>query len=56
MQLDISTEEHKLLRDLAEEALRELKVEIRRTSTHEYQDRLKQREVLLKELVGRLAE
>ncbi len=55
MQIDISTEEQKLLCDLAESALKELKVEIRRTSTHEYQDQLKEKEAQLLDLASRLA-
>jgi hypothetical protein len=55
MQLELSAQEKELLHELADAALRELKSEIRRTSTHEYQDSLKQREAMLQSLIGRLA-
>ena len=56
MQIEVSKEEKALLREVAEDALKELKVEIRRTSTHEYRDRLKEREELLGEIVVRLSQ
>ncbi len=55
MQLEIGNEERELLQELGTHALKELKSEIRRTSTHEYQDRLKEKERLLKGLIARLA-
>ncbi len=55
MQFDLSVEEQQMFRDLAESALKELKAEIRRTSTHKYRDELKERETLLEGVLGRLS-
>jgi hypothetical protein len=55
MQIDVGKKEQELLQELTTHALKELKVEIRRTSTYEYHDRLKEKQLLLEGLIARLS-
>jgi len=54
MQLEISSEERELLIRLVERALADTRVEVRRTSTPEFHDRLEAEERELAGLLGRL--
>jgi hypothetical protein len=56
MQVELSNEQFGLLKRVADLALTELKVEVRRTSIREYHDELKREEEQLKEIVARLDE
>jgi hypothetical protein len=54
MQLQLSDPERQLVLRLLEEALRDLRVEVRRTSTPDFHDKLLQEEEILKGLIERL--
>jgi hypothetical protein len=56
MQVEFSNEQFDLLKRVADLALTELKVEVRRTSNREYQEELKREKEQLKEIVVRLGE
>ena len=55
MELQLSNPERQLVHRLLDEALRELRVEVRRTRTPDFHDRLLEEEKLLKGLIDRLA-
>jgi hypothetical protein len=52
--LDLSDEEARLLRELLESDLSELRTEIAGTDTHDFRERLKQKEAALASLRARL--
>ncbi len=54
MQLEMSVDEHKVLLAVVEQALREMRVEVRRTSTPKYHDELQADEKRLEGLLTRL--
>ena len=54
MQLELTSEERDLLRRVIDQAAKELKVEVRRTSTREYHDDLQKEEQMLLHLLKRL--
>jgi tetrahydromethanopterin S-methyltransferase subunit B len=54
MLLEIDQQEHELLLDVLTGALRNLREEIYKTDTIEYEERLKERESILKGVVARL--
>ena len=54
MQLDISAEERELLVRLVERALEDTRVEVRRTATPDFHDRLQAEERMLESVLGRL--
>ncbi len=55
MQIEISNEGRELLHDLLESALGEIRQEIHHTKTHEYRDKLKEREVVIRDLLAKLS-
>jgi hypothetical protein len=55
MDLQLSNPERQLVHRLLDEALRELRVEVRRTRTPDFHDKLLEEEELLKGLIERLA-
>ena len=55
MDVTLSDGERTLILELLNHALGELKSEIRRSSTHEFQDQLKDKEQLMSGLIGRLS-
>ena len=54
MDIQLSEPEHELVLRLLESALRELRVEVRRTSTPRYHDGLQAEERMLEQIVARL--
>jgi ribosome recycling factor len=56
MQLELTPEERDLLKRVIDQAAKEMKVEVRRTSTRDYHDELQKEEVMLFDLVKRLGE
>jgi len=54
MRLDLSCEERDLLIRIVERALSDIRVEVRRTTTPEFHDRLQAEEMQLGGLLGRL--
>ena len=54
MQLELTDEQAALLRELLDSALRELRVEVRRTETSTYHDELAAKEKRLREIIGQL--
>jgi ribosome recycling factor len=56
MQLELTPEERDLLKRVIDQAAKEMKVEVRRTSTRDYHDELQKEEKMLFDLVKRLGE
>ncbi len=54
MQLELTEEERELLREVLDSALRELRVEVRRTETSDFHDSLAARETKIRELLSRV--
>jgi len=55
MELQLTNPARQLVQRLLDEALRELRVEVRRTRTPDFHDKLLEEEELLKGLIERLA-
>jgi hypothetical protein len=54
MHVELSTQERDLLVELLEAAVRDLRVEVRRTETPKYHDELERKEASLRALLERL--
>jgi hypothetical protein len=55
VQIELSTTELETLTEVCEEALSDLRMEIAGTDAMDFRERLKQKEVLLRSVLGRLA-
>jgi nicotinamide riboside kinase len=55
MQLVLSEEERQELTETLDEAVRDLREEVRKTADHSYRERLKRRQELVREVLDRLA-
>jgi hypothetical protein len=54
MQLELSSEERTILEKIVEQALSEMRVEVRRTTTPKYHDELRSEEERVKDLLARI--
>ncbi len=53
--MELSAEETETLRDLLESELREIEVEVFRTDTHDFKEKLKHKRTILTSLLAKLA-